>query len=188
MARGELIGCFGLTGRAAPGPGFALRRGRAGTATTGPSGHKMWDHQLPLAHLAIVWAMVEDGGPETIRGFIAYAGWPASRRRRSPASWSRASETGEIVLQECRVPASNVLPDALGLRAPLSCLSQVRFGLAWGAIGAAKACFESTVSYTVGRLQFGKPGRRKSSWSRPSWPTWRARSSRATCCVCTLAA
>ena len=159
MAKAELIGCFGLTEPdSGSDPGSMTTRARRDGHDWVLSGTKMWITNSPLAHLAVVWAKVEDGGPESIRGFIVERGTQGFETPRIHGKMSlRASETGEIVLDECRVPAENMLPNGLGLKAPLGCLSQARFGIAWGALGAAKACFESTVSYAINRVQFGVP-------------------------------
>jgi glutaryl-CoA dehydrogenase len=122
------------------------------------SGSKMWITNAPIADVAIVWAKLDDGGPETITGFIVERGMSGFETPRIHGKLSlRASETGEIVLDACRVPKQNVLEGKTGLAAPLRCLNQARFGIAWGATGAGKACFDATVSYTRERRQFGVP-------------------------------
>jgi glutaryl-CoA dehydrogenase len=159
MARAELIGCFGLTEPdSGSDPGSMKTRARRDGNGWVLNGTKMWITSSPLAHLAIVWAKVDDGGPESIRGFIVERGTKGFETPRIHGKMSlRASETGEIVLEDCRVPADAMLPHGLGLKAPLGCLSHARFGIAWGALGAAKACFESTVAYAINRVQFGVP-------------------------------
>jgi glutaryl-CoA dehydrogenase len=122
------------------------------------SGTKMWITNSPLAHVAVVWAKVDDGGAESIAGFIVERGMNGFETPKIHGKMSlRASETGEIVLDECRVPARNLLPGRRGLGAPLGALNQARFGIAWGALGAAKCCFESAVNYATTRVQFGVP-------------------------------
>ena len=118
----------------------------------------MWITNSPICQLAVVWAKVDDGGPESIRGFIVERGMKGFETPRIHGKMSlRASETGEIVLDECRVPERNMLPNVVGLKGPLGCLTQARFGIAWGALGAAKACFETAVDYANTRVQFGVP-------------------------------
>lgn len=159
MAKAELIGCFGLTEPdSGSDPGSMTTRARKDGNEWVLSGTKMWITNSPLAHLAVVWAKVEDGGPESIRGFIVERGTKGFETPKIHGKMSlRASETGEIVLDECRVPEANLLPNGQGLKAPLGCLTQARFGIAWGALGAAKACFDSTLSYARTRVQFGVP-------------------------------
>jgi glutaryl-CoA dehydrogenase len=159
LARGELIGCFGLTEPdSGSDPGGMLARARRDGADYVLSGTKMWITNAPIADLAVVWAKLDDGGPETIRGFIIERGMPGFSTPRIEGKLSlRISETGQIVLDGCRVPESHVLPNGQGLRAPLGCLNQARLGIAWGATGAARACFESTVDYARERRQFGVP-------------------------------
>jgi glutaryl-CoA dehydrogenase len=159
MARAKLLGCFGLTEPdSGSDPGSMKTRARRDGGDYVISGTKMWITSSPIAHLAVVWAKVDDGGPESIRGFIVERGTKGFETPRIHGKMSmRASETGELVLDECRVPASNLLPSGIGLKGPLGCLTQARFGIAWGALGAAKACFESTVDYARNRIQFGAP-------------------------------
>jgi glutaryl-CoA dehydrogenase len=122
------------------------------------SGSKMWITNAPFCDLAVVWAKVDDGGAESIRGFIVERGMSGFETPRIHGKMSlRSSETGEIVLDGCRVPKENALEHKPGLGAALRCLSQARFGIAWGAVGAAKACLECAVDYTNERVQFGVP-------------------------------
>ncbi|MCC6214525.1 MAG: acyl-CoA dehydrogenase family protein [Polyangiaceae bacterium] len=159
MAQGKLIGCFGLTEPdSGSDPGSMTTRARRDGDSWVLSGTKMWITNSPLAHLAVVWAKVDDGGPESIQGFIVERGARGFETPKIHGKMSlRASETGEIVLDECRVPASAILPNKRGLGGPLGCLTQARFGISWGVLGAAKACFESTVEYARTRVQFGVP-------------------------------
>jgi glutaryl-CoA dehydrogenase len=159
MARGELIGCFGLTEPdSGSDPSSLLTRARASGTDFVLSGTKMWITNAPLAHLAVVWAKVGEGGAESIQGFIVERGMPGFTTPRIEGKLSlRISDTGQIVLDACRVPASHVLSGSRGLRAPLGCLNQARLGIAWGATGAAKACFDSTCAYARQRRQFGVP-------------------------------
>jgi glutaryl-CoA dehydrogenase len=159
MASAELIGCFGLTEPdSGSDPASMKTRARRDGSDFVLSGTKMWITSSPIADLAVVWAKVDDGGAESIRGFIverAMKGFetPTVHNKMS----LRASPTGEIVLNEVRVPADHVLPGVTGLKGPLSCLSQARFGIAWGALGAARACFDAALSYARERVQFGRP-------------------------------
>ncbi len=155
MAAGRVIGCFGLT---EPGHGSdpggmetkAVRDGRGWNIT----GRKLWITNAQIAHLAIVWAKTSDG----IRGFIVERGTPGFAAEDIPHKLSmRASFTGGLVLENVRVPEENRLPEGLGLKAPLSCLDNARFGVAWGVLGAARACLEIALSYARERTQFGVP-------------------------------
>lgn len=159
MAAGEFIGCFGLTEPdAGSDPGAMNTRAKRDGDSYVLTGTKMWITSAPIAHLAVVWAKVDDGDASSIRGFIVERGMAGFETPTVHGKMSlRASPTGEIVLNEVRVPASNMLPDIVGLKGPLSCLTQARFGIAWGALGAARACFESAVSYCRERVAFGKP-------------------------------
>jgi glutaryl-CoA dehydrogenase len=159
MAAGEFIGCFGLTEPdAGSDPGAMKTRAKRDGDSYVLTGTKMWITSAPIAHLAVVWAKVDDGDASSIRGFIVERGMAGFETPTVHGKMSlRASPTGEIVLNEVRVPATNMLPDIVGLKGPLSCLTQARFGIAWGALGAARACFESAVSYCRERVAFGKP-------------------------------
>jgi glutaryl-CoA dehydrogenase len=122
----------------------------------------MWITNSPFADLAVVWAKVDDGEAESIKGFIVERGFAGFETPKIHGKMSlRSSETGEIVLDECRVPAENVLENKPGLGAALRCLNEARFGIAWGAVGAARACFDATLAYTRERVQFGVPIARK---------------------------
>jgi glutaryl-CoA dehydrogenase len=158
MARGECIGCFGLTEPdSGSDPASMKTRARRDGSDFVLSGTKMWITNAPFADVAVVWAKV-DGSAESISGFLVERGMKGFETPRIHGKMSlRASETGEIVLDECRVPAENLLPGKRGLGAPLRCLNEARFGIAWGALGAAKACFDSALSYTGERVQFGVP-------------------------------
>jgi glutaryl-CoA dehydrogenase len=155
MAAGDAVGCFGLTEpdhgsdpasmktRAEPdGDGWLLR------------GTKMWITNAPIADVAVVWARTAEG----IRGFavpMATPGVTANEVRHKLSL--RASSTGEIVLDEVRLPGGALLPGAAGLSAPLSCLTEARHGIAWGALGAARDCLETAIAYACDREQFGRP-------------------------------
>jgi glutaryl-CoA dehydrogenase len=159
MARGELIGCFGLTEPdSGSDPGGMLTRAHPSGTDYLLSGTKMWITNAPIADLAVVWAKQGDGGAESIRGFIVERGMPGFSTPRIEGKLSlRISETGQLVLDACRVPESHVLAGGRGLGAPLGCLNQARIGIAWGAVGAARACFDSTRAYACQRRQFGVP-------------------------------
>ncbi|HEX3773405.1 MAG TPA: acyl-CoA dehydrogenase family protein [Polyangiaceae bacterium] len=158
MARGECIGCFGLTEPdSGSDPASMKTRARRDGSDYVLSGTKMWITNAPFADLAVVWAKLEDSA-DSIAGFLVERGTKGFETPLIHGKMSlRASATGEIVLDECRVPAENLLPGKRGLGAPLRCLNEARFGIAWGALGAAKACFDTALSYTGERVQFGVP-------------------------------
>ncbi|MFZ2507219.1 MAG: acyl-CoA dehydrogenase family protein [Steroidobacteraceae bacterium] len=156
MATGELIGCFGLTephGGSDPGnmKTHAKRRGKDWVL----NGAKMWITNAPIADLAIVWARTGDG----IRGFIVEKGMRGFVAPEIERKFSlRASSTGALYLEDVVVPEANVLPGStIGLKAPLSCLTQARYGITWGVIGAAQACLAQLLDYTQSRVLFGRP-------------------------------
>ncbi len=159
MATGELIGCFGLTEPdSGSDPGSMRTRAKKVDGGWLLDGAKMWITNAPIAGVAVVWAKVGEGDASTIRGFLVergFAGFSTPKMRHKMSL--RASWTGEIVLEGCFVPDANVLPGVEGLKGPLSCLTQARYGIAWGALGAAQCCFETAQRYSVEREQFGKP-------------------------------
>jgi glutaryl-CoA dehydrogenase len=165
MQRGELVGCFGLTEPdSGSDPGSMRTRARADGASFVLRGAKTWITNAPIADLAVVWAKLEDErgggdpGPDAIRGFVVERGTPGLATPAIAGKMSlRASPTGEIVLDDCRVPAENLLAGARGLLGPLGCLNHARLGIAFGALGAARACYESAVDYARSRVQFGVP-------------------------------
>lgn len=159
MAAAEVIGCFGLTEPdSGSDPGSMTTRARKDGNEYVLTGTKMWITSSPIAHLALVWAKVDDGDASSIRGFLVERGMKGFETPTVHGKMSlRASPTGEIVLNEVRVPEANMLPGAVGLKGPLGCLTQARFGISWGALGAAKACYEAAVSYARERVQFGRP-------------------------------
>lgn len=159
MAAGECIGCFGLTEADSGSDPASLRtRAKRDGRDYVLSGSKMWITNAPIADLAIVWAKVDEGAAESILGFVVERGMPGFETPRMKGKMSlRASETGELVLDACRVPQENVLLGKQGLGAPFGCLGEARFGIAFGAIGAARACFDSVLAYTKSRIQFGVP-------------------------------
>jgi glutaryl-CoA dehydrogenase len=155
MARGEVIGCFGLTEPdVGSDPGSMRTNARRDGDDWVLSGTKMWITNGSVADLAIVWARTDDG----IRGFLVPAETPGFSANDVHRKLSlRASVTSELVLDEVRLPADAVLPGVSGLKGPLSCLSEARFGIVWGSMGAARACFESALAYATTRVQWGKP-------------------------------
>jgi glutaryl-CoA dehydrogenase len=161
MARGEVIGCFGLTepdfGSNPAGMITRARKQRDGSWVL--NGTKMWITNGSTAHIAVVWAKTgDDDSEDSIRGFVVPADTPGFTAKDQKGKLSlRASDTSELVLQDVRLPATALLPDSGGLRSPLMCLTQARYGIAWGAIGAATACFEEAVHYSENRVMFGKP-------------------------------
>jgi glutaryl-CoA dehydrogenase len=159
MAAGKKIGCFGLTEPdSGSDPGSMKTRARKDGSDWILSGTKMWITSAPVADLAVVWAKTGDSDdPRSIRGFVVERGMKGFETPTIHGKMSlRASPTGEIVLDGCRVPEANVL-GVEGLRGPLSCLTQARFGISFGVLGAARACYESGVSYARERVQFGVP-------------------------------
>jgi glutaryl-CoA dehydrogenase len=154
MAAGEAIGCFGLTepDHGSNPSGMTTRAVQNG-ADWVLSGTKMWITNGPIADIAVVWAATDEG----IRGFLVPRGTPgfSSREIRKKMSL-RASVTGELHFDDVRLPGDAILPGVQGLKGPLSCLSEARFGIAWGATGAARACFESAAEYARTREQFGR--------------------------------
>ncbi|MET1124982.1 MAG: acyl-CoA dehydrogenase, partial [Archaeoglobaceae archaeon] len=157
LAKGEIIGCFGMT---EPDVGSDPASMKTTARREGDewilNGTKTWITEADIADIAIVWARdVEDG---KIKGFIVEKGMPGFKQAAITKKGSmRAGGVGELYLTDCRVPEENRLPDAVGLRAALSCLDQARFGIAWGAIGAAMDCYETALNYAKERKQFGAP-------------------------------
>lgn len=156
MAKGDLIGCFGLT-EPDSGSDPASMKTSAKKVKGGwrLKGSKLWITNAPLADLAIVWANTEEG----VRGFIVEKDIEGFQRNEIHHKGSlRASSTGELVFNDCFIPDDYLLPKSTrGLAAPLSCLTQARFGIAWGVIGAAMACYDIALQYTKERFQFNKP-------------------------------
>ncbi|MFN2588390.1 MAG: acyl-CoA dehydrogenase family protein [Actinomycetota bacterium] len=155
MAAGEAIGCFGLTEPdSGSDPGSMRTTARRDGADWILNGNKMWITNGGIADVAVVWAKTDDG----VRGFLVPAGTPGFTVRNIHRKLSlRASVTSELVLDDCRLPGDAVLPGVRGLKGPLSCLTEARFGIVWGAMGAARACYESALEYSKTRRQFGKP-------------------------------
>ncbi len=159
MATGEAIGCFGLTEPdSGSDPGSMKTTARRDGNDYILNGTKMWITSSPICQLALVWAKVDDGDQGSIRGFIVERGMDGFETPTIHGKMSlRASPTGEIVLSDVRVPAANMLPGVEGLKGPLSCLTTARFGIANGALGAARSCLDTAVEYACTRVQFGQP-------------------------------
>ena len=155
MAKGEVIGCFGLTEpEFGSNPGGMATRARRDGDDWVINGTKRWITNGNVAHLAIVWARTEQG----IRGFLVETGTKGFQAREIHHKLSmRASVTSELILDDVRVPARNELPGAQGLKAPLSCLNEARYGIVWGVLGAATACYCSALEYAKARVQFDRP-------------------------------
>ena len=156
LASGEYIGCFGLTEpNHGSDPGSMVTRARKVDGGYRLKGAKMWITNSPIADVFVVWAKTED---DLIRGFILEKGWeglsaPAIKGKVG----LRTSITGEIVMDDVFVPEENLMPGVTGLRGPFTCLNSARYGIAWGALGAAEFCWHTARQYTMDRLQFGRP-------------------------------
>lgn len=156
LATGELMGCFGLT---EPNHGSNPSGMESKFIDKGDhvelSGAKLWISNAPFADIAVVWAKNEEG---RIHGLIVERGMEGFTTPETHNKWSlRASSTGELIFDKVKVPKANILPGRTGLGAPLSCLDSARYGIAWGAIGAAMDCYETALRYAKEREQFGKP-------------------------------
>jgi len=155
MAAGEAIGCFGLTEPDAGSDPASMRTAARRDGTDWVlNGRKMWITNGTVADVAVVWARTDDG----IRGFAVPAASPGFTAPEIRHKGSlRASVTAELVLDDVRLPASALLPSAAGLGGPLSCLNEARYGIFWGALGAARTCYQTALSYSLDRSQFGSP-------------------------------
>ncbi|QDY06236.1 acyl-CoA dehydrogenase [Micromonospora sp. HM134] len=155
MAAGEAIGCFGLTEPDhGSDPASMTTRARRDGDDWILDGAKMWITNAPIADVGVIWARTDEG----VRGFLVPMDTPGVTAREIRRKMSlRASVTGEIALDGVRLPADALLPGAVGLRAPLSCLTEARQGIVWGALGAARDCLETALSYAGTRTQFGRP-------------------------------
>jgi glutaryl-CoA dehydrogenase len=156
LASGEFMGCFGLTE-----PDHGSNPSGMVTTIKEDGGHyllngaKMWISNAPFADVAVVWAKDEEG---TIRGLIVERGMEGFTTPETHGKWSlRASATGELVFDNVKIPKENILPNVKGLKGPLGCLNSARYGISWGAIGAAMDCYDSALRYSKERIQFGKP-------------------------------
>jgi glutaryl-CoA dehydrogenase len=160
LASGEKLGCFGLT---EPGfgsnPGGMTTRARKSGDEYILNGEKMWITSGTIADIAVIWAKLEGGGAdgsnESVRGFLVETNRPGFSAQEVHGKWSlRASSTSGLTLQDVHIPAANILPGAKGLKGPLMCLNQARYGISWGAIGAAMDCYSTAVQYAKIRKQF----------------------------------
>lgn len=161
LASGELVGCFGLTEpNHGSDPGSMESRA---TKTDGGwilHGNKMWITNSPIADVFVVWAKAYDTSENdgTIRGFVLEKGMTGLTAPKTEGKFSlRASSTGEIVMDEVFVPDENLLPNVKGLKGPFGCLNKARYGISWGALGAAEFCWHAARQYTLDRIQFGRP-------------------------------
>ncbi|MDH5285399.1 MAG: acyl-CoA dehydrogenase [Betaproteobacteria bacterium] len=156
LATGEWIGCFGLTEpNHGSDPGSMITRARSVDGGYKLSGSKMWISNSPIADVFVVWAKDDQG---IIRGFVLEKGMKGLSAPEIEGKFSlRASITGEIVMDDVLVPAANLLPNVQGLKGPMGCLNSARYGIAWGALGAAEFCWHAARQYTLDRKQFGKP-------------------------------
>ncbi len=158
LAKGEKIGCFGLTEPDfGSNPGGMITRAKRTRNGWLLNGSKAWITNGTIADVAVVWAKCEDED-NRIRGFLVEKGTngftaPEIHRKHS----LRASVTSELIFEDCEIPEENILPKSGGLKSPLMCLSQARYGIAWGAIGAAMACYQTALDYALGRVQFDRP-------------------------------
>jgi glutaryl-CoA dehydrogenase len=156
LATGELMGCFGLTepNHGSNPNGMETHFKDAGDHVI-LNGAKMWISNAPFADIAVVWAKNEQG---RIRGLVVERGMEGFSTPTTHNKWSlRASATGELVFDNVKVPKENIFPEVEGLRGPLSCLSSARYGISWGAIGAALDCYDTALRYAQERVQFGRP-------------------------------
>ncbi|HWC08444.1 MAG TPA: acyl-CoA dehydrogenase family protein, partial [Solirubrobacterales bacterium] len=155
MAAGVAIGCFGLTEPdAGSDPGSMRTRARRDGEDWILHGQKMWITNGSVADVAVIWAHTDEG----VRGFLVPKGTPGFTTQDIHKKMSlRASITSELLLDDVRLPAAAVLPEVSSLKGPLSCLNEARYGIVWGAAGAARACYEAALSYALEREQFGKP-------------------------------
>ena len=155
MATGEAIGCFGLTEPdAGSDPGSMKTRAKSDGTDWVINGSKMWITNGTLADVAVVWAQTDEG----IRGFAVPTGTKGFSAHKIPRKLSlRASVTAELAFDDLRLPADAAFPEVRGLKGPLSCLNEARYGIVWGVVGAARACLEESLAYTMEREQFGAP-------------------------------
>ncbi len=164
LATGEWVGCFGLTEpNHGSDPASMLTRAKPVDGGYILKGAKMWITNAPIADVFVVWAKVEDpdgkvGGQESIRGFILEKGMKGLTAPKIEGKMSlRASITGEIVMDDVFVPEGQLMPNVAGLKGPFGCLNKARYGIAWGALGAAEDCWRRARQYTLDRVQFGRP-------------------------------
>lgn len=156
LVTGEMMGCFGLTEPDhGSNPAGMLTNFKEDGDHVILNGSKMWISNAPFADIAVVWAKDEQGD---IRGLVVERGMEGFSTPETHGKWSlRASATGELVFDNVRVPKENILPGVKGLKGPLTCLSSARFGIAWGALGAAMDCYDTALRYSKERVQFDRP-------------------------------
>jgi glutaryl-CoA dehydrogenase len=156
LATGEIVGCFGLTEPDhGSDPGGMKTRAKKAPGGYVLKGAKMWITNSPIADVAVVWAKTED---DVIRGFVLERGMKGFSTPKIEGKFSlRASITGEIVMEDVFVPEENLLPNVSGLKGPFGCLNNARYGISWGALGAAEFCWHAARQYTLDRKQFGRP-------------------------------
>ncbi|TNE52131.1 MAG: acyl-CoA dehydrogenase [Deltaproteobacteria bacterium] len=156
LAKAEAIGCFGLTEPDfGSNPSGMLTRARKDGDSIVLNGTKRWITNGDVADVCVVWAKDDEG---VVRGYLVEKGTPGLTQRAIHRKFSlRASNTGELIMEDCRIPASNLLPLSKSLKSPLMCLDSARFGISWGALGAAMACYESALEYAKERVQFSRP-------------------------------
>ena len=156
LASGEMMGCFGLTEPDhGSNPGGMITNFKDAGDHVILNGAKMWISNAPFAQVAVVWARNEEG---VVHGVIVERGMEGFSTPTTHGKWSlRASATGELVFDNVKVPKENILPNVKGLKGPLGCLSKARYGIAWGALGAAMDCYDTALRYSKERVQFGRP-------------------------------
>ena len=156
LAKGGAIGCFGLTEPDfGSDPSGMITRAQKTDGGYALNGSKMWITNGTIADVAVVWAKDDEG---VIRGFLVEQGTPGFTTQKMHGKFSlRASDTAELIFDDCHIPEENVLPGVQGMKGPLSCLTRARYGIAWGTVGAAAACYEIALKYAQERIQFEKP-------------------------------
>ena len=155
LAQGKIIGCFGLTEPDfGSNPGGMITHAEETTDCYILNGAKMWITNGTIADVAVVWAKLNG----VVHGFLVERGTKGFTAPEMKGKHSlRASVTSELIFEDCEIPKENILPNTSGLKSPLMCLNQARYGIAWGAIGAAMACYDTALNYSLSRIQFGKP-------------------------------
>ena len=187
MAAGEAIGCFGLTEPdSGSDPGSMRTRARRDGDDWILHGQKMWITNGSIADVAVVWAQTDDG----VRGFLVPTGTQGLHARRTSTRSCRCARrcTSRAAARRRAAAGDALLPEATGLKGPLSCLNEARYGIVWGAAGAARACFESALDYSKERVQFGKPIAVVPAPAAEARRRWRSRSTARRCSPCTSAA
>ena len=192
LATGEKLGCFGLTepGFGSNPAGMTTRARKSGDEYI-LNGEKMWITSGSIADVAVIWAKLEDengalgDGAESVRGFLVETDRPGFSAHDIHGKWSlRASVTSGLTLEDVHVPAANLLPGATGLKAALMCLNQARYGISWGAIGAAMDCYSTALNTPRPENNSTISPSPAINWCRKSWCGWRAKSQRRSCSRC----